>query len=241
MEPIVRQSKTSSYFSIGYVIAGSWTPNKAQHVEFQKALLDNGLDFSQTMTRSNGFQLRREPPNPLQITLESPAPQVHSMQIVSNNPGTDLEFFCKDVQATAAAYQQTWPAEHFQVLTTNAKIHHLYSTSGHAFQYLWETRLGQSPQDFKALGSRPVGGGGLRFLFPPHAVNGSELVSIELRIESFLREPGKMLIETVFSWPRPRTFQKDEYFNPAHFLQMVENFAANEVWEFITAGPSENS
>lgn len=235
MDVIIRQSKTSSFFSIGYVVAGGLAADKARFLDFQRALLDSGLEFSQTTIQASGYQLQRgTPSSPLQVTLESPAPQVHRLQIAAPNPGYDLELFCRDAEAAVAAYQQTWPLDPYQVLNSNGKIHHLYSAQGHAFKYLWESRLGQSPEDFKQLGSRPVSGGGMRLLMPPHSVGGQEPVSIELRIESFLREPTRLLVETAFTWPRPRTVPAGQRFNPAAYMEQVETFAANDVWNFIT-------
>ena len=234
MDIINRQSKTSSFFSIAWVIAGPWQPDKGPFLDFQRALLDNGLEFAQTITRPNGYQLRRDAAvSALNVTLESPAAQVHSLQVVAPNPGYDLDLFCRDADAVASAYRTTWPHDQIQLLSSTGKIHHLYSASEHSFKYLWETRLNQSPDDFKRLGHRPVSGGGLRLVMPPHSIEGAEPVSIEVRIESFLREPNKLLIETAFTWPRPRTVAADDRFDPAAYMQQVEAFAANDVWEFI--------
>jgi hypothetical protein len=234
MDTLVRESKTSTFFSITTVLAGAWTPDKGQFLNFQRALLENGLEFSQSVSRENGFQLRRgAPSSPLQVTVEGPAPQVHSLQILAANPVYDLEVFCRDAEAAMSAYQATWPADTWQVLNTSAKICHLYSSRSHTFQYLWEVRLGQSSEDFRRLGNRPVSGGGLRLVMPPHSVDGQEPVSIELRLESFLREPTRLLVETTFTWPRPRTVMAGQRFEPARYLEAAEQFAANDVWEFL--------
>jgi len=241
MDLILRESKTSAHFSISYVIAGGWNAEPSLQIDFQKALLENGLEFSQSLSYKNGFQLRREPPSsPLQILLESPAPQIHNLKIIALNPNCDLDYFCREAEAVTAAYQQIWPAEQYQLLNTSARIDHLYSTKVHAFQYLWENRLNQSPEVFKTLGGRPVHGGGLRLVIPPHAAEGQEPVTIELRVESFLREPRKLLVETAFTWPKPRALAGGERFEPRPYLETVENYAATEVWNFIThsSGPA---
>lgn len=231
---INRNSKTSSHFSLQYLLAGPWNQDRLKTVEFEKALLDSGLDFSQINIHEKGFSLNRTQPSQLQIKIESPGPQVTTVQIISQNPQYDLGMFCRDAEAVTTAFQQTWPADHYQILTSTGKIHHLYSSQTHAFKYLWEERLGQNPADFKALGSRPVAGGGLRLLMPPHSVEGAEPVSIELRIESFLRETNKLFIETVFTWPRPKVINGDQGFEPELAMDAVEQFAANEVWNFIS-------
>jgi hypothetical protein len=234
MDAINRQSRTSVHFSINYVIATGWTPDKAMTVEFQKALLDNGLDFSQTNTGPRSFTLNRNQPSHLQVKLEAPAPQLSGIGIVSAPPASDLEMFIQEASAATDAYQQTYRTSQYQIIRCAAKIQHLYSSQAHAFQYLWETRLGQSPDDFRCLGPRPVAGGGLRFVMPPHEIAGSEPCSIELRIESLFREPRKLLVETAFIWPKPLLLQRDEKFDSAGRLTTLEQYATNEVWTFLT-------
>jgi hypothetical protein len=129
----------------------------------------------------------------------------------------------------------TWHLQQCQIIQSSALIHHLYSVDDHAFKYLWEVRLGQSPEDSRALGRRPVAGGGLRLLLPPHKqADDEEPRSIEIRAESFLAEPRKLLIETI-SWPKPRSVQAPESFAPGPYLRQVEDFTADEVWSFFTS------
>ena len=239
MEWIHRNSKTTSHFGLQYLLAGQRQTDRAKTVDFEKALLDHGLDFSQTNLYEKGFLLTRSQPSQLQIKLESPGPQVMGLQIVSQNPQVDLDLFCRDAEAVIGAFAVTWPAEQYQVLTATAKIHHLYSSETHAFKYLWEQRLRQQPEDFKILGNRPVAGGGLRLLMPPHAVDGGRAVSIEIRIESFLRETNKLFVETIFTWPQPQMITADQGFDPRGLMGEVEAFAANELWEFMTHSPGE--
>jgi hypothetical protein len=141
--------------------------------------------------------------------------------------------FGRDVDAVTGAYQKTWPMPQYQILNTSGCIRHLYSAKVHAFQYLWEQRLGQIPQDFQLLGNRPVAGGGLRLLIPPHQQPGGEPTSIEIRIESFMRETQKLFVETVFNWPRPRVVVEQAGFESLARLNEIESFAANEIWNFI--------
>ena len=87
------------------------------------------------------------------------------------------------------------------------------------------------------MGSRPVAGGGLRLMMPPHSVEGAAPVSIELRVESFLRETNKMFVETVFTWPQPRIVTEEQGFEAQRLMEEIENFAANELWDFIMHMP----
>lgn len=234
MKAINPETRTSVHFSINYVIAMGWAPDKAKTVDFQKALLDNGLDFAQTNVRTNMFTLFRSQPSNLTVKIETPAQHVSSIQIIAQNPSYDPEMFLQEASAAMAAYQKTWPVEQYQIIRAMAKIHHLYSSQGHAFKYLWEDRLDQSPEDFRCLGKRPVAGGGLRLIMPPHAIENEEPHSIEVRIESFLHEPRKVLVETAFVWPKPSVLPKGERFDPALLLGPVEEYATNEVWTFLT-------
>lgn len=234
MKAINPETRTSVHFSINYVLAMGSEPGKAKTVDFQKALLDNGLDFSQTNIRGNTFTLLRSQPSNLTVKIEAPVQHVSSVHVIAQNPSYDSEMFLQEASAVMDAYQKSWPAEQYQVIRAMAKIHHLYSSEGHAFKYLWEDRLGQSPQDLVCLGKRPVAGGGLRLIMPPHAVENEQLHSIEIRIESFLHEPRKVLIETIFVWPKPTVLGKDERFDPGLLLGPVEEYASNEVWTFLT-------
>jgi len=236
MEPINRESRTSVHFQLNYVLALGWAGEAVRLVEFQKALLEQGLEFHQTNSQANRFTLIRYQPSHLQVRLDSPGPQVAQVQILASNPSYDLDMFSRDAEGVTAAYCRTWALQQCQLIQASATIHHLYSSQDHAFKYLWETRLGQSPADFETLGRRPVAGGGMRLLLPPHARTEEEDPrSIEIRVESSIREPRKLLVETVFVWPRPRMIQGAEGFSAAQYLKEVEDFAASEVWTFLTA------
>ena len=240
MDPINRESRTSVRFQMSYILALPWAVDPARTVQFQAALLSEGLEFAQVNTSDKRLTLTRSQPSHLQIRLDSPGPQFVQIQILSANPGYDMEMFARDADAAMRAYQATWDLKQCQVIQSSAMIHHLYSVRDHAFKYLWETRLGQSPGDFRALGHRPVAGGGLRLLLPPHKqADDDEPRSIEIRAESFVAEPRKLLIETIFIWPKPRSIQAAEGFMPGDYLRQVEQFAANEVWSFFTSSRSD--
>lgn len=233
MESINRESRTSIHFGITYILAGAWAPDKTTVVDFQKALLENELDFAQINVTAKVFTLIRTELSQLQIRLESLGPAVSKIQISSSNPQYDLAMFVKEAAAACGAYQKTWQKQNCQIINCSAKIQHLYSCREHAFKYLWERRLGQAAEDFGSLGSRPVAGGGLRLVMPPHAAGGREPCSIEIRIESFLREQKKLFIETSFGWPKPRLLRKGSKFDPENRLQLVEKYASEKVWAFL--------
>jgi len=233
MQALNLNSRQSIYFGISYVIALRWKPNAARRLEFQKKLAEQQLDFSQTRLGSQNFMLIRTEPSPLTINLSSSEPAGGAnISISSGSPTYGLEMFCKEAQAVCLAYRQTWLPEQFQILRTTATIRHLYDCREHAFKYLWEERLGQNPEDFKFLGGRPVAGGGLRLLMPA-AKDEKEPLQIEVKIESFLRQPKKLFTETILLWPKPRLLGENEGFDAGLRLQRVEEYATSEVCNFI--------
>lgn len=233
MEGVNRESRASIHFNMGYIMARAWSGNKSAAVDFQKALLENELDFAQINIQPNVFTLVRSEPSNLQIKLDSLGPQVSRVQVSSSNPQYDLDMFAKEAAAVFSAYQEVWQEQDIQILNSNAMIGHLYSCRDHGFKYLWERRLGQSSEDLRCFGGRPVAGGGLRLIMPPYSGQQGEQSSIEVRIGSFLREAKSLLVETVFSWPRPRLLHKGEQFDPRQRLEAVERYAAEEVWAFL--------
>ena len=233
MAGINPETRTSVYFGITFVLARSWSADKARTVDFQKNLLDNGIDFSQTNIIGNSFLLSRTNPCNFTVKIESPAKQVSSIQMGTQNPQGDLGVFIEEAGAVVDAYRKSWPGQQYQLIRTVAKIQHLYSTQGHAFKYIWEERLGQSSGDLASLGKRPVAGGGIRLVMPPYAEAGKEPNSIEVRIESFMQEPGKLLVETTSAWPKPVVINSSSDFNAGGLLKDLEDYATDKVLAFL--------
>jgi hypothetical protein len=234
VQQVNRDSRRSINFGISYVLARAWGSDKALAVDFQKALLEGELDFAQANILPNMITLVRTEPSHLQIKLEGLGPQVSGLQVSSVNPQYELQMFTKEAAAACDAYQRTWLNQDCQIINSSARIQHLYSCREHAFQYLWEMRLGQSPGDFRSLGARPVAGGGLRLIMPPYPQDEPDPHSIEMRMESFLQEPRQLFVETVFTWPRPRLLARQERFDPEQRLETVQRYAVEQVWDFLT-------
>lgn len=235
MQKVNKDSRTSIQFSIGFLLAAQWTAEKSRCLDFQKSLLEREMDFGQTTFTGNRFTLLRNEPSNLQVIVESPGPQVCGVSVTSVHPQYDLAMFQKEAEAALDAYQAVWPAAQYQVLQCSARMQQLYSCSEHAFKYIWEDRLGQKPQDFAAFGGRPVAGGGIRLVMPPASIEGQEPCSIEVRIESYFREPAKLFVETVFVWPQPRVVARQK-FDPAERIGTVEAYMDSEVWRFLVGG-----
>lgn len=232
MEGLNRESRQSIFFGINYIIASAWVPDKKKLLDFQNALLEQQLEFSDTKLGSRNFMLVRREQSPLQVKVASLGPQVSNISVLSERPAHTLDLFVMEADAVCEAYRHTWLSQQCQILQCDSTIRHLYSCTDHAFKYLWEERLGQEPQDFHYLGKRPVLGGGLRLVMPP-APEEAEPVQIEIKIESFFQESKEMFIETLFVWPQPRLLVKEKKFDPEFRLKLVEKYAINKVCDFV--------
>jgi hypothetical protein len=63
---------------------------------------------------------------------------------------------------------------------------------------------------------------------------------VEVKIESFLEDQHKIFIETLFVWPTPSVLAKAEDFRPRGLLQSVEEYATNEVCDFLLKREKED-
>lgn len=225
-----RESRQTIYYAVSYLVSMAWSPDKKRLLDFQKALLDRELEFSSITYGGRSCQLSRKEQSPLDVKLASVGPQVSTMAIWSELPLHGRELLCKEAEAICQAYYETWVERPCQILRRDATIRHLYSCGCHAFQFLWEKRLGQVEKDIEHLGGRPLLGGGLRLVLP--AVE-DHPEHIEVKIESFLQESEKMFIETLFVWPLPSILDNADKLAPKELLETVEKYATNEVCNFI--------
>ncbi len=239
MQSFNRESRQSIYFDASYVIARQWSCDTMERLDFQKALAERQLDFPKTSVGVHDFTLVRMEQSHLQVKIVSLGPGVSSISISSEGPVHTLDLFAMEAETVCEAYRQIWLKEQCQILQCNARIRHLYSCGGYAFKLLWEDRLGQSPEDFRYLGERPVLGGGLRLVMPPLKED-TEPVQIEIKIESFFREPQKMFIDTFFVWPKPRLLAEDEKFDAGLRLENVERYATEQVCNFLLHSKKEH-
>lgn len=158
---------------------------------FQQAVLTNGLEFTRVEAPKNMISLLRDAPYPLQIAVSALEPQMGQFLVVTPQP-RGIELFIQEAEAATQAFESVWPAANRQIIHTDATIRELYeTTSPHAFQELWENRLGQPPQSLAAFG-RPIRGGGLRFVMDP--IQEPLPVQIEVKISPFcLTQPKSLL------------------------------------------------
>ena len=113
---------------------------------FQQAVINQGLEYNRIETPKNAIALLRDMPHPLQISLISHESQVGQLLVVTPQPKGSLERFVSEADAAIQAFESVWPATKPQIVHTDVTIRMLYETSSqHAFQELWESRLKQSP------------------------------------------------------------------------------------------------
>ena len=226
-------SRQSIHFGINFVAvpAPSLVLDKA--LSFQRRLAQGGIDLPSCQRTEQALELRRAAP-PIWVRLAIVGPQVCQLLIVAEQPDRPLDLFKREVVAICDAYKHTWEVPK-QFVVRDVTVRSLYSGSGlgHAFSYVWETLLRQSPEDAKMLG-KPILGGGLRFVMPPIENDQPEPTAIEVKIESFLADPARLYVETQFSWPRPT--DNDEFANAPQLLRRVEDYINNTLVKFMIHG-----
>lgn len=199
---------------------------------FQQAAMSYGLEYSRVESPKNTISLFRDVPSPLQITVLSHESQVGQLIILApqHKGSLVLDLFIKEAEAAVQAYETVWAVPVRQIIQADATIRELYeTTSEHAFQELWENRLGQSSQALSTFG-RPIRGGGLRFVMDP--VQEDLPVQIEVKIESFLRDTTKIFVETQFTWPVPSIPQSP--FNVRERIEKMNSYIESSVQPFIS-------
>ncbi len=209
--------------------APSVTPQSS--LAFQQAIISSGLEFIRAENPKNRVVLTREVPSPLQISVSMLESQVGQVLIVSPRPKGTLDLFIQEAEAALEAFETVWPAQNRQIIKSDGTIRELYeTTSKHAFQELWEKRLGQPSQSLAAF-ERPIRGGGLRFVMDP-LPNEDDPVQIEVKIESFLRDTTKIFVETQFTWPRPTA--PGIPFAARERLSQMNSYIENQVRAFLS-------
>jgi hypothetical protein len=210
--------------------------SRSKSLEFQRAVLENGLEYSKVDNQENGITLIREAPSLLQIVVANQQALVNQLLIsqlliVAPKPVMDITAFVKEAEAATKAFETVWPAQQRQIVGGDANIRRLYeSTSAHAFQELWETRLRQPPGDLRIL-DKPIRGGGIRIVLDPRAED-IDPVSIEVKIESFLEDPSKLFVETQCTWLKPAAWKSSAIVTER--IMSLNDYFENQVHGFMT-------
>jgi hypothetical protein len=204
--------------------------SRSTYLAFQQAVFENGLEFIRAENPQNRIVLTRETPSVLQITINTLEPQMGQILVVAPQPKGSMELFIQESESAISAFEKVWPAQNRQIIKADATIRELYETTyQHAFQELWEKRLGQSSQALAPFG-RPIRGGGLRFVMDP--IQEEMPAQIEVKIESFLQDTKKIFVETQFTWPIPTT--QGAPFDVRERLTRMNAYIENQVSSFMT-------
>lgn len=221
------------HLGINFIVIPAPVVNHQTSLLFQQAILSNGLEFSRTENPKNQIILIRESPSPLQMSVGMQEPPVGQVLIVAPQPKGSLDLFIQETEAALQSFEAVWAAPNRQIIKCDATIRELHeTTSAHAFQELWENRLGQPSHSLAAF-DRPIRGGGLRFVMDPLPDEG-EPTQIEVKIESFLRDTTKIFLETIFTWSKPTA--PGASYDARGRLSQMNSYIENKVHSFLSGG-----
>jgi hypothetical protein len=229
-------SQVLIHMGVNFVVAPAVERNQKRGIKLQQALLERGLEFTHSELSNRVIAVTRRQPN-LQIRTIAPEDQpVAQLIIVAAPPDNPCEMFSKEAQAAVEAFEATWPDQQRQVIRSDATVRALYETeTTHAFQQLWESRLGQSAESLKPLGF-PILGGGLRFVIPPPN-DPEDSVLTEVKIESFLQNSSQVFVEVQLTWSVPMPAGRSP--DPEASIGRVVNYIDKSVVPFL-AGEGES-
>lgn len=228
------ESRQTVHIGINFIVSSMPALDEKSKLRFQEFLHKRGIDFTQVRFGEREILIGREVPTHLELKVTALGPPaMGQLLIVAPKSGCDSILFAKEAEAIVKAFDSTWPAKKRQIISSDVTFRDLFeTTSEHAFQEIWEKRLGQSVDTLAVLG-RPVLGGGLRFVMPPQP-NEPDPVQIEVKIESFLRNTRKIYVETQFKWPHPTA--PGEPLDPTNRLRQVDRYIEDEILAFMTGG-----
>lgn len=225
-------SRKLIHIGINFVVTPPPIIDTQKNVDFQNALISSGISLANAAYQKQKIEVLCQEPEPLHVAVNLIGPPVGQLLIAAPQPAHSLDFFIKNAKAVIKAYEQTWQGQK-QIISRDATIRSLFeATSEHAFDELWQKRLGQSPSSLEILG-KPVLGGGLRFVMPPKPDESEPLV-VEVKIESFLTDVRKLFVETQFVWPKPTGPQVS--FDPETRLLQLDRYIDKNVVPFIMGG-----
>lgn len=220
------------HIGISYVVAPVSEINEEKEHEFSGHLIKAKLGLTDRKFEGGAIIALRRNPTPLEIKIAYVGPQLAQLLIVAPHPQRAFEIFVEETQEVVTAFAETWMQGNFQIIHCDATIRQLYDSSrDHAFSELWEDKLGQRKESL-AIFDRPVQGGGLRLVMPERQ-NEKDPKRVELKIESFIRDPKQIFVEVQFGWQDPIVATSIADFRIADRLKNLEDFIENRVHKFM--------
>ena len=111
------ESKQSIFYNVHFLLAANWVADSKKLLDFQKALLDEGVEFTETAAGARSVVLNRKGSSPFQVKVGSVGPQVSEIAIATpERPSYGLKAFCQEAEAACRAYSKAWPSAQFQLL-----------------------------------------------------------------------------------------------------------------------------
>jgi hypothetical protein len=223
------------FAGVNFVIAPLVNINQRSNLAFQNALMENGVEFSNGQFLEHpqpSIVIGRNPPNQFQTKVGIVGqPNIGQLIVISDSPGLSLDSFVAEAEAIATSFDKVWSPQNRQVISRDVTIRSLHQSSqDDAFKEIWESTLKQKPEVLKAFGHK-VHGGGLRFVVAPLETD-PEPHEIQVKIESFLTDPAKVFIETLFIWSQP--MPANAMLNAKTLLREVDRYVDEKVRTFIT-------
>lgn len=223
-------SRQTVHASINYLIVPPPHVDAQTNLKFQQSLTERGIEYDSVSLQGRRLTIRWADAFPLSIRVDGPGQEaVGTLGIVAPGPAVGVDLFLREAEAVGEAYRLTW-GRGGQILAIDVTLRDLFDSSGAvAFEEIWQRLLGR-PNDELAPFGRPVVGGGLRFVMPPHLTS-PDPAETQVRIESFLRQQNKLWVETVFKWLRPRAL--DTGLNPRYLISTANDFVEASVLAFL--------
>lgn len=199
-------------------------------LSFQQAIINNGLEYSRVDQIPEKLSIIRNSPSPLEISVISSNQPLGQIIVIAPEPKTPLDLFMKEACAAIASFNNVWGDPNRKIIGGDSTLRELIeTTSQHAFQELWESRLGQQAKSL-AVFNRPIRGGGLRFVLDPEP-NAQQSSQMEVKVESYLKDSTKIFVEVQSGWHYQNP-QSD--FDVEDKLGEVESFLEKKVHKFLS-------
>jgi len=237
---MIEDTRIGLHFGVNFVFSPPVLMDSVHLRQFEGAMAERLIEFDLRQARPQGGMAFRRSEGQLEVGVGPVGPGAPIAQLVirAPQPRRLLEEFVGEATEIVDAFYRVWDRP-IRIVARDCTIRHLYAVHepAHAFQFLWENRLKQQPGSLEVFG-RQVLGGGLRLVMPAmggseeggvHGPEGPE--TIELKIESYLRDSSKLYVDVAFQWPTPQAVEKR--MDAKSLLERVHAFAVNEVVRFL--------
>ena len=225
------ESSRVIHIGLNYVIAPKKPLTVDEQLKFQKELSMIGLEAENTAKKDGGIGIksRYEGTTVIVETFMNSPNTGQLLVLMPESPNSSL--FPQIADAVGDIYLRLFTDPKPQAFPSrDGCIRKLYACTRqypHAFQYIWEKMLGKELGDLTPLGD-PIAGGGLRFVIPPLQ---DKLFETEIRIESLLKDPTQLWVETRMKWLKPE--QAESGFRAAELFKQINDFIDNNVVRFM--------